>query len=41
MSEDERFKLYLTNTLEMEEIEQIAILRQQLEKRNHARRRKR
>jgi predicted helicase len=25
MSEDERFKLYLTNTLEMEEIEQIAI----------------
>lgn len=25
MSDDERFKLYLTNTLEMEEIEQIAI----------------
>ena len=25
MAEDERFKLYLTNTLEMEEIEQIAI----------------
>jgi len=25
MADDERFKLYLTNTLEMEEIEQIAI----------------
>ncbi|GAJ03122.1 unnamed protein product [marine sediment metagenome] len=25
MADDERFKLYLTNTLEMEEIEQVAI----------------